>query len=528
MEKRLQMNFQFLQTKGHWLICVSLLITLSGCANLEKVPEPGNKVSELSTVIDQPTPAKKTPLSKPKVEVNAEPPADIWVRIRQGFAMPDLENDLVKDREDWYAARPDYMVRMTERSRKYLFHIVEELERRNMPTELALLPFIESAFNPEAVSSAKAAGMWQFMPATGKYFDLKQNMFRDERRGVIESTRAALDYLQKLYGMFGDWHLALAAYNWGEGSVSRALAKNKAAGLGLSYSDLNMPNETRYYVPKLQAVKNIISQPENFNARLPLIQNHPYFRSVSITRDIDVKLAANFAGISLDDFKALNPSMSRPVILAAGTQEILLPWDNADRFTRRLEEHANKPLASWTAWSVPKTMKANEAAKLVNMSEADLRSINPIPSGMQLKQGSTLLVKRQGALDIDVTEHLADNAQISFAPEVVLRRIMVKVLKGDTLATLANRHDVSPSNIADWNKLKMPVALKPGQSVAILVPTTASSKGSKVIGKKTGTNVTSKQAAHTGSANASKSKVQGKAKQAKSTQVSAKSNQKTP
>jgi len=328
-------------------------------------------------------PAKTTPfkVSLPKTELMDEPHADIWVRIRQGFAMPDLESDLVKDREEWYASRPDYIIRMTERSRKYLFHIVEELERRNMPTELALLPFIESAFNPEAVSTAKAAGMWQFMPATGKYFDLKQNIFRDERRGVVESTRAALDYLQKLYGMFGDWHLALAAYNWGEGSVGRALAKNKAAGLGLSYTDLNMPLETKYYVPKLQAVKNIIAQPENFNARLPYIQNHPYFKSVSITRDIDVKLAASFAGITLADFKSLNPSMSRPVILAAGTPEILLPWDNAQRFQLRLEEHANKPLASWTAWTVPKTMKASEASKMVKMSEVELRSVNTIPLG---------------------------------------------------------------------------------------------------------------------------------------------------
>jgi membrane-bound lytic murein transglycosylase D len=141
------------------------------------------------------------------------------------------------------------MLRMTERSRKYLFHIVEELERRNMPTETALLPFIESAFNPQAVSSAKAAGMWQFMPATGKYFELKQNAFRDDRRDVLASTRAALDYLQKLYGMFGDWHLALAAYNWGEGSVSRAIARNRAAGLGTSYSELNMPAETRCTCP---------------------------------------------------------------------------------------------------------------------------------------------------------------------------------------------------------------------------------------------------------------------------------------
>ena len=517
------------------LACACLTLAMVGCANLEKpsdVKPASTEVSPETAQPSQPTSASKPVKAKQKIEVSAEPPSDIWVRIRQGFAMPDLENDLVKDREEWYAARPDYMVRMTERSRKYLFHIVEELERRNMPTELALLPFIESAFNPEAVSSAKAAGMWQFMPATGKYFDLKQNMFRDERRGVVESTRAALDYLQKLYGMFGDWHLALAAYNWGEGSVSRALAKNKAAGLGLTYSDLNMPNETRYYVPKLQAVKNIIAQPQSFNARLPLIQNHPYFRSVSITRDIDVKLAANFAGIGLDDFKALNPSMSRPVILAAGTPEILLPWDNADKFLRRLEEHASKPLASWTAWSVPKTMKIADVGKLVNMTESELRSINPIPNGMQVKQGSTLLVTRQGRLDNDVTEHLADNAQISFAPEVVLRRIMVTALKGDTLASLAARHDVTPANIAAWNKLKMPVALKPGQSIAILVPTTASSKGSKTAGKKTNINTAVKSAPNHSNGNASKAKskapVKAQKQTAKNVKASAQTGSKSP
>ena len=506
-------------------LCLALFLT--GCANVHKQAE--TKPVDISTTAENAsTPATATvtaippksttppqvlapvnaPIVKAKIDDVTEPPADIWVRIRQGFAMPDLENDLVKDREVWYAARPDYMVRMTERSRRYLFHIVEELERRNMPTELALLPFIESAFNPEAVSSAKAAGMWQFMPATGKYFDLKQNVFRDERRDVVESTRAALDYLQKLHGMFGDWHLALAAYNWGEGSVGRALAKNKAAGLGLSYSELRMPNETRYYVPKLQAVKNIIAQPQNFNVRLPLIQNHPYFKSVSITRDIDVKLAANFSGVSMEDFKALNPSMSRPVILAAGTPEILLPWDNADRFLRRLEEHAQKQLASWTAWSVPKTMKVSEASKLVKMTEAELRSVNQIPNGMQVKQGSTLLVVRQGALDADVTEHLADNAQISFAPEIVLRRMMVKVQKGDTLATLASRHDVTPSNIAAWNKLKMPVALKPGQSIAILVPTTASSRGSKNTSNKSSVNKGVK--ASTSALKAKQAKVQSK------------------
>src|SRR5690606_31206318 len=169
-----------------------------------------------------------------------------------------------------------------------------------MPSELALLPFIESAFNPQAVSSAKAAGMWQFMPATGRYFELKQNFFRDDRRSVLASTRAALDYLQKLHGMFGDWHLALAAYNWGEGNVGRAIARNQRAGRDTGYADLGMPDETRNYVPKLQAVKNIVLNPDTFGADLPLIENHPYFQSVAVTRDMDVELAARLADVPLE------------------------------------------------------------------------------------------------------------------------------------------------------------------------------------------------------------------------------------
>jgi len=167
--------------------------------------------------------SESSPSTVPRMDL----PVDLWDRIRRGFAMPDLNHPLSQDRTQWYAARGDYLQRMTDRSSKYLYHIVEEIERRGMPTELALLPFIESAFNPQAVSTARATGMWQFMPATGKSFDLKQNAFRDDRRDVLASTRAALDYLQRLYNMFGDWHLALAAYNWGEGNVGKALARNQ-------------------------------------------------------------------------------------------------------------------------------------------------------------------------------------------------------------------------------------------------------------------------------------------------------------
>jgi len=354
------------------------------------------------------------------------PPADLWERIRRGYAMPDLDNQLVHDRELWYSARNDYILRMTERSRKYLFHIVEELERRNMPTELALLPFIESAFNPQAVSSAKAAGMWQFMPATGKTYELKQNAFRDDRRDVLASTRAALDYLQKLYGMFGDWQLALAAYNWGEGSVGRAIAKNQRAGLGTSYSDLNMPMETRFYVPKLQAVKNIVGNPAAFNSTLPQIENHPYFQTVDIKHDIDVALAAKLAEVPLEDFKALNPSANRPVILAAGTPQILLPWDNAAVFQSNLEAYSGGRLASWTVWLAPTTMRPADAAKRVGMTEQALRSVNNIPPRVVIKAGSSLLVARAIHLETDVAAHLADNGQLSLATLAAPKRAAPK------------------------------------------------------------------------------------------------------
>jgi membrane-bound lytic murein transglycosylase D len=291
---------------------------------------------------------------------------------------------------------------------------------------------------------------------------------------VLESTRAALDYLQKLYNMFGDWHLALAAYNWGEGSVGRALARNKAQGKPLTYSDLSMPNETRYYVPKLQAVKNIIAQPEAFNTQLPLIQNHPYFKSVPIERDIDVAIAVKLAAVSMEDFKALNPSMNRPVILAAGTPQILLPWDNATVFERNLQAHANRPLATWTAWQAPRTMKPEDVAQQLDMPVDQLRSVNGIPPRMMVTAGSTLLVHRKGRLDNDVTEHLADNGQLGLAPEVVLKRIAVKARQGDSLASLAARHGVSEANMAAWNKLKVNARLSAGQNLTILVPSQAS------------------------------------------------------
>jgi membrane-bound lytic murein transglycosylase D len=488
MEESLPMNlFKFTSLLA--------ILALAGCSTLTPVP-PTATGSDTSTKppvtapITPPPTTRSTPASTPQanqgplsqVDVrNAmgqavaplTPPADLWERIRRGYAMPDLENDLVRDREQWYANRPDYIMRMTERSQKYLYHIVEELELRNMPTELALLPFIESAFNPQAVSSAKAAGMWQFMPSTGKYFELTQNAFRDDRRDVLASTRAALDYLQKLHGMFGDWHLALAAYNWGEGSVKRAIGKNQRAGLPERYEELTMPMETRMYVPKLQAIKNIVAKPEAFNSKLPLIENHPYFQSVPIRRDIDVTLAAKLANVPLEDFKALNPSINRPVIMAAGTPQILLPWDNAEVFQSNLESYGSGRLASWTVWVAPTTLRPADAAKRVGMSEADLRSINAIPPRVVIRAGSALLVPRNQETHRDVTEQVADNGHVSLAPEVVLKRTTVRAGKRDTVASVAQKYKVSADQLAQWNKVSSSASFKSGQSIVLFLPASA-------------------------------------------------------
>lgn len=465
----------------HTLLLGSLL-ALAGCATTSG-PELASPDSTPTAHTPQYPRGPLSPLSRADAAnadvASLEATGDLWVRIRQGFAMPDLEQDLVKDREQWYASRPDYIQRMTERSSKYLFHIVEELERRNMPTELALLPYIESAFNPLAVSSAKAAGMWQFMPATGTYFDLKQNAFRDDRRDVLASTRAALDYLQKLYDMFGDWHLALAAYNWGEGSVGRAIKRNEKLGLPTGYTDLQMPAETRMYVPKLQAVKNIVAHPDAFSAELPLIENHPYFQAVTIQRDIDVELVAKLADVSVEDFKALNPSFRKPVIFAAGTPEILLPWDNAQVFRRNLQAYDAGQYASWTVWTVPSTITVAEAAQRVGLGESDLRAINNIPPRMLIKAGSALMVPRGTNVQADVTGHVADNGQISFAPEVVTRRTTIKARKNDTLISVANRNGISASNLADWNDLKSNATLKAGQALIAYLPVRAGNSGSR-------------------------------------------------
>ena len=396
---------------------------------------------------------------------------DLWQRVRQGFSMPDLDNDLVRKWEQYYAQRPDYVQRMTARGARYLFHIVEEVDRRGLPTELALLPFVESAFDPQALSVARAAGMWQFMPGTGRDYELKQNLFRDDRRDILASTRAALGYLQRLQGNFGHWHLALAAYNWGQGNVGKAVQLNTRKRRGTDYEQLVMPVETRNYVPKLQAIKNIVSRPESFGLVLPPLENHPYFMAVPIDRDIDVALAARLAGLPLEQWQQLNPQHNKPVILAAGAPQMLLPYDNANRFLSALDAH-HGTLASWTAWVAPRTLKPLDAARQVGMTEDQLREVNRIPARMLVKAGSTLLVPRSAGQTQDVDESSADRAALALAPEAgPKRQLQVKVGKrAETVASLARRHGMSAAALAAANGVSAGASFKPGQLVTVLLP----------------------------------------------------------
>ncbi len=396
---------------------------------------------------------------------------DLWERIRQGFAIPDLNNPLVATHVTWYSSRPEYIQRTTQRASRYLFHVVQELEKRNMPMELALLPFIESAFNPQALSSAKAAGMWQFIPSTGRDYNLKQNVFRDERRDVVASTNAALNYLQKLYGMFGDWQLALAAYNWGEGSVSRAIAKAQAAGKPIDFNSLSayMPAETRNYYPKLQAVKNLIAAPAQYGIKLPLVENQPYFVSIKKTRDIDVKLAAELAELPMEEFRALNPQFNRPVITGSSGASILLPQLNAEKFTENLSKWT-RGLSSWTAHKVTAARERIEViAARFKTTPQIIREANAIPPNMHPTVGSTVLVPKPANIDNDIARELADHGTLAVeADGPARRRVTIKVGRRDTMASITQRYKVSAAEVREWNDLKSD-KLSPGQPLKLMV-----------------------------------------------------------
>ncbi len=317
-------------------------------------------------------------------------PNDIWDRLRRGFAMPDLDSDLVLEMQGFYLNRPSFLRRVFERGGQYLYHIVDEIERRGMPTEIALLPMVESNFNPLAYSRAHASGMWQFIPSTGRNFNLVQNSWVDERRDVIASTNAALDYLEYLYNMHGDWHLALASYNWGEGAVGRAMRRNLDEGLPAQYSYLRMPDETRRYIPKLQALKNIVASPELFAFELPFVPNDRMFTTVEAPQGIDLATAAELAEMPIEDFIALNPAYNRPVLGFSG-QSLVVPLDRVTPFRERLGDLETEA-GRWKTYELRRGEDLGAVARRFGLSVTQLRQINGLTASSRIAPGMTLLV----------------------------------------------------------------------------------------------------------------------------------------
>ena len=402
---------------------------------------------------------------------------DLWQRIRDGFAMPDLDGALVARQTAWYAARPDYLKRTFERSRLYLYHIVDELEKRGLPTELALLPMVESSFNPMAYSRAHASGLWQFIPGTGKRYELAQNWWYDGRRDIVASTSAALDYLNDVYEMHGDWQLALASYNWGEHAVARALEKNRAAGLPLDYASLSMPAETRQYVPKLQALKNIIANPGPFGIDLDPIPNQPYFTTVTKTRDIDVRLAAKLAEMPVEEFVALNPGFNRPLIPVAVNPRIVLPADRVEAFHANLQKHDDKALVSWQAYTPKKGDSLESIARKHHISLAQLKEVNGIAPRVRAMP-ALLVVPANSGVNLG-------RLPIMYAPPIPVastRTLVHTVKAGETLATIASRYRVSAENLRRWNRDKVG-RLVAGQKLTVQTRVAARTPRSTAKGK---------------------------------------------
>jgi len=387
------------------------------------------------------------------------PPDNLWQRIRRGFGIPNIDDPLVQRNMAYYLGRPDYLQRMFERGKLYMYHIVDELEKRGMPTELALLPMVESAYNPMAYSRAHASGLWQFIPPTGRRYSLEQNWWYDARRDIVASTSAALDHLQDLYDHYGDWQLALAAYNWGQNGVDRAIAKARARHKPSDFLHLKMPRETRNYLPKLQALKNIVADPKPFGIELDPIPNRPYFTTVDGMGAMDLQLAAKLAEMPVDDFIALNPGFNRPLIPGSSDARIVLPADKVDVFHANLENYDQDRLVSWKVYHPSRGESLAAIAHKFNVPEAELRRVNGIRS-RYARAPALLVVPTDGHAAAEI-----EKLPIMYAPPIPSGGQVHVVRSGESLWTIARHYGVSVAELRHWNSNVQ--ILRPGQRLVV-------------------------------------------------------------
>ena len=438
---------------------IALLAALVASSVLASPPSPSAKApAAVSYAIPDAFDDPEVPLPDP----------DLWQRIRNGFLLDPLDSRLVQEHEAWYSSRPDYIKRFVDRGSRYLHHIVEEVEKRGMPTEIALLPVVESAFNPQAYSRSKASGLWQFIPSTGRNYGLAQDHWKDNRRDIVAATHAALNYLQRLYDMFGSWELALAAYNCGEGCVGRAIAANQRKGLPTDYLSLKLPPETMNYVPKLVAVKNIVLAPALYGIDLESIPDQPYFTTVEAPEKIDVKLAARLAGMPEEDFLALNPAYNKPVaVVPTGT--LVLPLDKADVFRENLENW-DQPLVTWTTIQGKKGESIHVIAKRYGLSGTTLAQVNKLQVNKKgrLTVTQPILVPGRGkpATQVASTQPAQPaapaKAAVAAAPAAERTTSFYTVRAGDTLYGIARQFGRAVPDLLHLNNLTARAVIQPG------------------------------------------------------------------
>ncbi len=447
----------------------AIALALSACGLAAPLAAPAVPATAPAATPAAPVPALPDPFGDP--DDVPMPDTDLWQRIRVGFLLDALDTPLVREHEDWYTNRPEYIKRFVDRGSRYLHYIVEQVEKRNMPTEIALLPVVESAFTPKAYSRAKASGLWQFIPSTGKTYGLTQDWWRDNRNDVVAATDAALNYLQKLHDMFGSWELALAAYNCGEGCVGRAIAYNQKRGLPTDYLSLRLPPETRNYVPKLIAVKNIVLSPVTYGIEIDSIPNQPYFTTVDAPAKIDVKVAAKLAGMSVEEFVALNPAHNKPVAVA-NTGTLVVPLDKAETFRANLEAY-DQPLVSWTQYAARRGESLDAIARHHGLTSVQLRVANdPVrldKRGRLRSAGPVLVPMREVAVGkparvaaLTVPAAAAGGTTRSVAATVPAAGRSYIVRAGDTLYAIARRFDIAVDTLLALNKLAANGAIHPG------------------------------------------------------------------
>ncbi len=459
------------------LVCSNLL-TLAGCQVIQtdSPPNAGPIPHEESTIAATFPHTLDSPYAvSPDVEKAMEEQApvldvvheDLWQRIRAGFAMPEVEHTRVEHYVQWYKRNQRYLDRVSERGERYLYHIVTRLEEEELPLELALLPIIESAFDPFAYSHSRASGIWQFVPATGRQFGLEQNWWYDGRRDVVASTEAAITYLSRLQTMFdGDWLLALAAYNAGQGTVSRAIARNRREGRPTDFWSLRLPRETRNYVPQLLALARVVADPAAHELSLPALGNHPYFVQVDTQSQIDLAQAASLADLEIEELYLLNPGYNRWATNPEGPHSLLLPIDHAEPFSERLAEVPLQERVGWERYQVARGDTLIALARRFNTSVEALRAANDI-RGNLIREGQPLLIptasqpSQSYALSAD--QRLARRQQNSGQGA----RIDYTVRSGDSLWRIANQHKVSVSALARWNNMAPGDLIRPGQKLVI-------------------------------------------------------------